>query len=87
MLKTNEIPWVNLTLTWLKKQNKRIFHKNFAVFEIKGKNAIRPFIYKVPKDFSSAAFMIGLGVFVGNPLILPGLDFKDPQGDKKLIYI
>lgn len=87
VLKPSEVPWINLTLTWLKKQNKKILHKNFTTFRIKGKNTIRPFVYKVPKDFSSAAFMIGLGLFAGDPLILPGLDFKDPQGDKKLIYM
>lgn len=87
VLKPSEIPWVTLTLVWLKQQRKNIFHKHFTMFRIKGKNKIKPFVYKVPKDFSSAAFMVGLGIFVGDPVILPGLDFKDPQGDKKLIYL
>lgn len=87
VLNANERPWINLTLTWLKKQNKKIYHKNFSSFHIFGKKKIKPFIYEVPKDFSSASFMIGLGLFAGHPIHLPGLDFKDPQGDKKLIYI
>lgn len=87
VLKANERPWINLTLKWLKNQNKKIYHKNFSSFHIFGKRNVRPFIYKVPKDFSSASFMIGLGLFAGQPIHLPGLDFKDPQGDKKLIYI
>lgn len=87
VLKPHELPWINLTLTWLKKQNKKIYHQDFNLFHIRGKKRIKPFIYRVPKDFSSAAFMIALGLLAGKKLTLPGLEFKDPQGDKQLIYV
>lgn len=87
VLKPKELPWLNLTLSWLDKQNKQILNKDFKKFVVKGSALIQPLIYKVPKDFSSASFMIGIGIFAAKQIKLPDCDFKDPQGDKMIIYL
>ncbi len=87
VMKPEEKPWVELTMSWLKTQNKAVKNQNFKAFSIQGNKKVHPFVYKAPKDFSSAAFMIGAGLVAGINITLTGMNFKDKQGDKALIYL
>jgi len=82
----SEKPWVDLTLSWLKKQQKKVTHQDYQRYDILGGIKVAPFYYKVPADFSSVAFLMAAGIFVGEEVELCGLDFSDKQGDKALIY-
>lgn len=82
-----ELPWVCLTLQWLRIQNASISHLNFRHFLIQGSSFKQPFIYKVPQDFSSALFIIAAALIKGEEVYIKNLDFKDPQGDKAVIYL
>jgi 3-phosphoshikimate 1-carboxyvinyltransferase len=86
VLNADEKPWVNLTLSWLKYQNKKIINKDFKTFFIKGKPQVKPFKYKVASDFSSAAFILAAGLIAGKQIALKNLNFSDPQGDKAVFY-
>jgi 3-phosphoshikimate 1-carboxyvinyltransferase len=51
-----------------------------------GAGGYRPEDYKVPADFSSAAFPLVAGA-LGGKVTASGLDMGDPQGDKRIIDI
>jgi 3-phosphoshikimate 1-carboxyvinyltransferase len=82
-----EQPWVNLTISWLKQRGVFCQNRFFKKFVIRGKSKISSFIYNVPVDFSSCAFMVAAGLFAGQKITIKGLDFKDPQGDKKILFL
>lgn len=86
VLKADEKPWVNLTLSWLKNQNKKVINQDFKTFFIKGKPWVKPFKYKVASDFSSAAFILAAGLIAGKQIVLKNLNFSDLQGDKAVFY-
>lgn len=79
----HEIPYVRLTLWWLKKQGIEYKCKpDFTEFEIPGGQCYKPFDIVVPADFSSATFA-AVGAAVSScGVTLTGLDFSDTQGDK-----
>lgn len=49
----------------------------------------RPHLYKIPGDFSSAAFFIVAGALSPNDskIAINNLDMRNPQGDKKIVEI
>ncbi len=84
--KLNEVPYVEMTLSWLKKQNIVIKHtKNFTRFHIVGRQTYQPFMQKIPGDFSTAAFPLCAAAVTGGSVRVSNLDFSDPQGDKAII--
>lgn len=52
-----------------------------TVFSVRGGTGYRPFDYRVPGDFSAAAFPLVAGALAGK-VSVGGLDMTDPQGDK-----
>ena len=56
------------------------------VVEVKGGTGYRPYDYRVPADFSSAAFPLAAGV-LGGKVTVTGMDMEDPQGDKAIVDI
>lgn len=57
-----------------------------GVFEVRGGTGYRPFDYRVPADFSSAAFPLVAGA-LGGECAARGMDPDDPQGDKAILDI
>jgi 3-phosphoshikimate 1-carboxyvinyltransferase len=81
-------PYILITLECLNKFGIKIIHNyNLDRFEIKGKQSYLPFDYKIPGDFSSAAFMLALAAITNSQLTLNNLKMSSPQGDKKIIPI
>ena len=56
------------------------------VFTVKGGTGYRPYDYRVPSDFSSAAFPLVAGA-LGGITTADNMDLNDPQGDKAIIDI
>jgi 3-phosphoshikimate 1-carboxyvinyltransferase len=83
-----EQPWLLVTLNWLSFR-KIPWHANphLTKFRIEPLQNQSAFTYKVPKDFSSAAFPIAAAAITHSSLILSGLDSQDTQGDKILLPI
>lgn len=80
-----EKPWIQLTLSWLDRFNIPYENHNFERYLTKGGAQIPPFEYRVPADFSSAAFPIAASLVTQSNLLLQHLDFNDPQGDRALL--
>jgi 3-phosphoshikimate 1-carboxyvinyltransferase len=84
----HEQPYVELTLWWLKRQGIKIdYSSDFSQFNIPGNQQYKPFEISIPADFSSAAFAAVGAVLTGKNVVLTGLDFTDPQGDKGIFDV
>lgn len=82
-----EIPWVQLSLSWLDRFGIAYTNENFTKIRVESRGGIEPFSYAVPSDFSSASYPIAAAVLTGQEVEISGLDFSDPQGDKALIDV
>jgi 3-phosphoshikimate 1-carboxyvinyltransferase len=61
-------------------------HRKGNTFKVKGGTGYSPYNYKVPADFSSAAFPLVAGA-LGGEVTVKGLQMDDPQGDRVIIDI
>ena len=82
-----EKPWVALTLDWF--QRLAIFYQNkeYTEYYMRGNSIYPGFTYRVPGDFSSAAFPIAAALITGSELTIFNLDLQDCQGDKVLLSL
>lgn len=80
-----EKPWIALTLSWFEKLGIPYENKNFEYYKMKGHTHLNSFDYKVPGDFSSAAFPIAAAIISGSEITLDNIDLSDSQGDKAII--
>ena len=83
----NEVPYVEMTLWWLRKLGIEIENNNLKTLFIPGKQSYSPFECCIPGDFSSATFFIVQAAISGSSFTLKNLDMTDPQGDKRVIEI
>lgn len=81
----NEVPYVEMTLWWLDKQNIQYRNDDFKTIYIKGGQKYRSFKTTIPGDFSSATFFMVLAAISGGEFMLENLDLSDPQGDKLVL--
>jgi 3-phosphoshikimate 1-carboxyvinyltransferase len=86
-------PYVKITLDVLNsfgiKVYEKIDEKKIGTYKTETGQKYRPQVYTVPGDFSSAAFIIVATVLSPNDseVVVNNLDFRNPQGDKKIIEI
>ncbi len=81
----NEIPYVEMTLSWLDSQGIQYEREGWHRFRIKGKQGYRAFRRRIPGDFSSATFFLCAAAITGSEILLRGLDMADVQGDKAVV--
>jgi 3-phosphoshikimate 1-carboxyvinyltransferase len=82
-----EKPWIDLTLSWLDRMGLQYQATDYKKYIVYGNGFCKNFYYKVPGDFSSAAFPIAAAIIHSSNLSIENLDRNDVQGDKKLISI
>jgi len=81
----NEKPYVDLTLWWLRRMGIAFrASEDYTEFRIQGGQSYKPFDIDIPGDFSSATFPAVAAAVCGSRVTLTGLDFSDPQGDKRV---
>lgn len=81
-----EIPYVYMTLDWLRRQGVRVEHADdLSEFKIPGGQSYRPVDCRIAGDFSSATFFLAAGALPDNEVLVRGLDMGDPQGDKAVV--
>lgn len=85
--KLNEVPYVDMTLSWLDEQDIRYEREGYEQFLIPGNQSYHPFKKAIPGDFSSASFFFVLGALSEEGVRLNNLSMTDPQGDKRVIEI
>jgi 3-phosphoshikimate 1-carboxyvinyltransferase len=82
-----EKPWVGLTLDWLTRLGISHTNQHFQHYSLKGKASYEGFHYKVPGDWSSAAFPIAAALVTQSELLVHNIDIHESQGDKKIITV
>lgn len=85
VINPGEKPWVAVTLDWFRKLG--ISYQDTGSYQMQGSSKIEPFQYRVPGDFSSAAFPIVAALITNSELIVHNLDMTDIQGDKAIVPI
>jgi 3-phosphoshikimate 1-carboxyvinyltransferase len=86
----HERPYIEMTLSWLNKQNIVYRHEqreNTDIFYIQGNQRYLPFTTYIPVDFSSASCLIAAAALISGKVVFKGLDMNEPQSDKALIPI
>lgn len=82
-----ELPWIDMTLFWLRKFSINVINNNYTFYQVFPIESISGFVYKVPSDWSQAAFFIAAAAITQSNLSLIGLDLDDAQGDKIVLEI
>jgi 3-phosphoshikimate 1-carboxyvinyltransferase len=82
-----EKPWIDLTLSWLKRLGGRVSHQNYSHYTISGPIRYKGFDTLIGGDFSSAAFPMIAALITGSTLTLENVDMGEEQGDKKIIAV
>ncbi len=77
-------PYVDITVSMMGKFGVGISEKD-GVFHAEPQH-YRSFDYRVPADFSSAAFPLVAGGLAGK-VAVRGMDMSDPQGDRKIVDV
>lgn len=80
-----ETPWVKMTLSWLDRLGADYQMDNFSQYEMKGSLNYPGFSYRVPADWSSAAFLLAAALVTDSSLTLSPLDFDETQGDRQIV--
>ncbi len=80
-----EKPWVQLTLDWFEKLGIPCQSSDYTYYRTEGNAQINGFTYRVPGDFSTAAFPIVAALITRSQLTLHNINMKDSQGDKAII--
>jgi 3-phosphoshikimate 1-carboxyvinyltransferase len=86
-------PYIKITLNLLNAFGVNIEEKQYKEglleYKLKLNQKLKPQVYEIPSDFSSAAFIIAASVLspTKSQVIIKNLYFKDPQGDKRIIDI
>jgi 3-phosphoshikimate 1-carboxyvinyltransferase len=88
VINLHEKPYVEMTLWWLDKQGIRYEkNSNLTRFKIFGNQTYKPIDMPIPGDFSSATFPAVAAAVTGGTVTLRGIDFSDPQGDKRIFDV
>lgn len=86
VINPGEIPWIQVTLSWLKKIGAKVSHSpDFSHFKVFCKKSPEPFSYTVPADYSSLMYPLGMALVSGSTLTIEGVDLSDSQGDKVIL--
>ncbi|NGX58217.1 MAG: 3-phosphoshikimate 1-carboxyvinyltransferase [Chlamydiae bacterium] len=82
-----EKPWVDVTLQWLRKLGVNIDHDSYHHYTVQSNEIWQGFSYKVPGDWSTAAFPIAAAFVTNSSIKIENVDFQDSQGDKRIVTI
>ena len=82
-----EKPWIDVTLSWIKRLGLLCECESYTNYLIQGKQYLKAFTYHVPTDLSSLAYVISAALVTQSELRITHIDLSDSQGDKKFIDI
>lgn len=87
VLEAGEKPWLQLTLSWLKRMQVDFEEKPGDRFVVYGRRQLKNFSYRVPGDLSTLAFPLTIALLTESDLVIQGVELQDEQGDKVLVTI
>lgn len=87
VIEPGERPWIDMTLSWVKKLGGSYEHNDYAQYTVKGPGSYPGFAYCVPADFSTACFPMAAAIVTDSELHLENLDCSEKQPDSQIIDI
>jgi 3-phosphoshikimate 1-carboxyvinyltransferase len=87
VINPGEKPWIDVTLDWFDRLGIAYERRGYDWYRTMGNSTLAPFTYRVPGDFSSAAFPIAAALVTGSEITVHNLDMNEAQGDKRVISI
>lgn len=82
-----ELPWIDLTLDWLKRAGAEIERDGYTYYKIRGNRKFKAFTYTVPSDLSSLAFPVAASMICPSHIEIENLVWDPLQGDKQFFSI
>lgn len=82
-----ELPWIDLTLSWLDRFAIPYKREAGDYYQISGGKTINAFEYTVPGDLSSLSFPLVAAIITQSPLTIHNVDMSEPQGDKAIVNV
>lgn len=82
-----ELPWIELTLSWLKLLKIPFERRGFTYYKTYGGASIEGFNYAVPGDLSSLAFPLAASIITQSTCQIERADLCDVQGDKIFVFL
>lgn len=81
-------PYIDMTMEVLERFNIAIQNENYRRYMIKsGQKYSSPETYRIPGDYSQAAFFLAAASLIESDVIIRGLIKDDMQGDKRIVDI
>ncbi len=83
-----ERPWVDVTLSWLKRCGVEFSNDNYERYRVRGGHRWGALEVQIPLDWSAALYPIAAAVLTrDSELKIHGMDPSDPQGDKEVVNV
>jgi 3-phosphoshikimate 1-carboxyvinyltransferase len=82
-----EIPYVNMTMAWMKKADVTIMHKNYEEFVIPGNQQYKSFTAEVPADWGSSGYPMVAAAITPSKVTFKGMDPDDFAGERAYPHI
>ncbi len=83
-----EKPWIGVTLSWLDRCGVEYSNEDFRRYRIRGNSRWGAFETRIPLDWSAALYAVVAAVVTPDSEVrIPGMDFRDPQGDKAVVNV
>ena len=87
VMNPGEKPWIDVTLSWLKKFNITVDNHDYRHYKVYGKANYEGFDITIPGDFSSAAYPLVAALISKQKIKISGLNMDDSHADRNFINI
>ncbi len=83
-----EKPYVAMTMDWMKRCGIEFSSEGFERFRVRGRSRWKGFETTIPLDWSAALYpIVAATLCPGSEVVLPGMDWRDSQGDKMVVHV
>ncbi len=82
-----EIPYVNMTMAWMKRADATVSHKNYEEFIVPGNQRYKGFETDVPADWGTSGYPMIAAAITESKVTFEGMDPDDFAGERKYPHI
>ncbi|MEW6533034.1 MAG: 3-phosphoshikimate 1-carboxyvinyltransferase [Thermodesulfobacteriota bacterium] len=82
-----EIPYVNMTMAWMKRGGVTVTHKDYSEFTVPGNQQYKGFAAEVPSDWGSSGYPMIASAITESKVTFEGMDPDDFAGERMFPHI
>ncbi len=82
-----ELPYVNMTMAWMKRAGATVSHKNYEEFIVLGNQRYKGFETDVPADWGTSGYPMIAAAITQSKVTFEGMDPDDFAGERKYPHI